>query len=191
MLRLYALLIGASLLFSCSNGNNYEKNLERLDEVYGCDNPMRSLSTRKYKECLAAEKANNETLFDANEKSLDFIFGRDGGNYNYMVQYSVNPHLWQAALQLTNSYPLKIADNQGGYIETDWISEKDSPNNRCLIKIRVLSTEIVSNGVATNFICEEKIDNQWSMIENDFGEEEKQLTLKILSTAAETSKEVI
>ena len=43
----------------------------------------------------------------------------------------------------------------------------------------------------TNFICEEKIDNQWSMIENDFGEEEKQLTLKILSTAAETSKEVI
>ena len=189
MLRLFALLIGASLLFSCSNGNNYEKNLERLDEVYGCDNPMRSLSTRKYKECLAAERANNETLFEANEKSLDFIFG--GGGENYMVQYSVNPHLWQAALQLTSSYPLKIADNQGGYIETDWISEKDKPNNRCLIKIRVLSTEIVSNGVATNFICEEKINDQWSMIESNFGKEEKQITLKILSTAAELSQEVI
>ena len=189
MLRLYALLIGASLLFSCSNGNNYDKNIKRLDEVYGCDNPMRSLSNRKYKECLAAERANNETLFDANEKSLDFIFG--GGGENYMVQYSVNPHLWQAALQLTSSYPLKIADNQGGYIETDWIREIDTPNNRCLIKIRVLSTEIVSNGVVTNFICEEKINNQWSMIESNFGEEEKQITLKILSTAAELSQEVI
>ena len=189
MLRFFALLIGASLLFSCGSGNNYEKNLKRLDEVYGCDNPMRSLSTRKYKECLAAERANNETLFDANEKSLDFIFG--GGDKNYMVQYSVNPHLWQAALQLTSSYPLKIADNQGGYIETDWINEKNTPNNRCLIKIRVLSTEIVSNGVVTKFICEEKINGQWSMIENNFGEEEKQITLKILSTAAELSKEVI
>ena len=70
-------------------------------------------------------------------------------------------------------------------------SEIDTPNNRCLIKIRVLSTEIVSNGVVTNFICEEKINNQWSMIESNFGEEEKQITLKILSTAAELSQEVI
>ena len=189
MLRFIALISIASILLSCSGGNNYDKNIKRLDEVYGCDNPMRSLSNRKYKECIAAERANNETLFDANEKSLDFIFG--GGGENYMVQYSVNPHLWQAALQLTSSYPLKIADNQGGYIETDWIREIDTPNNRCLIKIRVLSTEIVSNGVVTNFICEEKINNQWSMIESNFGEEEKQITLKILSTAAELSQEVI
>ena len=189
MLRYIAVIIITSILFSCSGGNNYEKNLKKLDEVYGCDNPMRSLSTRKYKECIAAERANNETFFDANEKSLDFIFG--GGGKNYTVQYSVNPHLWQAALQLTSSYPLKIADNQGGYIETDWINEKDTPNNRCLIKIRVLSMEIVSNGVSTNFICEEKINDQWSMIKNNFGEEEKQLTLKILNTAAELSKEVI
>ena len=150
---------------------------------------MRSLSTRKYKECIAAERANNETFFDANEKSLDFIFG--GGRENYSVQYSVNPHLWQAALQLTSSYPLKIADNQGGYIETDWISKKETPNNRCLIKIRVLSTEIVSNGVETNFICEEKINNQWSMINDSFRDEEKQITLKILTTAAKLSKEAI
>ena len=35
---------------------------------------------------------------------------------------SVNPYLWKHQLKLTKSYPLNIADNQGGFIETDWIT---------------------------------------------------------------------
>ena len=187
MLKFLTLLIGSFILISCGGGNNYQKNIEKLDEVYGCDNPLRPLSKKRYKECIAKERGNNESFFDVNENSLDSLFNR--GSKNYTLQYSVNPYLWQAALDLTQRYPLKIADNQGGYIETDWIIENINPNNRCLIKIRVTSIELVSNGVATNFICEEKIDNQWTFIEKNYYDEEKQLTLKILSTASILSEQ--
>ena len=33
------------------------------------------------------------------------------------------------------NYPLKTADALGGYIETDWITEKENVNKRCLIKL--------------------------------------------------------
>jgi len=188
MLKIFTFLFSSIILLSCSGGN-YEKNLKELDEVYGaCDNPMRSLSTRKYKECIAAERANNESFFDLNG-DLDNLFNR--GGENYIVQYTVNPNLWRAALDVTERYPLKIADNQGGYIETDWINQKETPNNRCLIKVRITSQELVSNGVASKFICEEKINNQWVATDDNYLEEEKRLTLKILSTAATISENAL
>ena len=189
MLKIFVFLFGSIIILSCSGGN-YEKNLKELDEVYGmCENPMRSLSTRKYKECIAAERANNESFFEIN-KDLNNLFNR-GGNGNYVVQYTVNPSLWQAALNITEKYPLKIADNQGGYIETDWINQKESPNNRCLIKVRITSQDLVSNGVTTKFICEEKIDNQWVANNDSYSTEEKQFTLKILSAAADISQNTL
>ena len=189
MLKIFAFLFVSIILFSCGGGN-YEKKLKELDGVYGmCENPMRSLSTRKYKECIAAERANNESFFDINN-DLSNLFSR-GSNGNYVVQYTVDPSLWQAALNITEKYPLKIADNQGGYIETDWINQKETPNNRCLIKVRITSQELVSNGVATKFICEEKIDNQWVSNNDSYLEEEKQLTLKILSSAAAISENTL
>ena len=188
MLKIFTFLFSSIILFACSGGN-YEKNLKELDGVYGaCDNPMRSLSTRKYKECIAAERANNESFFDLNG-DLGDLFNR--GGENYIVQYTVNPNLWRAALDVTERYPLKIADNQGGYIETDWINQKETPNNRCLIKVRITSQELVSNGVASKFICEEKINNQWVATDDNYLEEEKRLTLKILSTAATISENTL
>ena len=78
MLKIFVFLFGSIIILSCSGGN-YEKNLKKLDEVYGmCDNPMRSLSTIKYKECIAAERANNESFFDINS-DLNNLFNR-GGN---------------------------------------------------------------------------------------------------------------
>ena len=189
MLKIFVFLFSSVIIFSCSGGN-YEKNLQELDEVYGmCENPMRPLSTRKYKECIAAERANNESFFDINS-DLNNLFNR-GGNSNYVVQYTVNPSLWQAALNITEKFPLKIADNQGGYIETDWINQKESPNSRCLIKVRITSQELVSTGVATKFICEEKIDNQWVANNDSYLTEEKQFTLKILSAAADISQNTL
>ena len=188
MLKVFTFLFGSIILFSCSGGN-YEKNLKKLDEVYGaCENPMRTLSTRKYKECIAAERANNESFFDLNG-DLGDLFNK--GGENYIVQYTVNPNLWRAALDVTEIYPLKIADNQGGYIETDWINQKETPDNRCLIKVRITSQELVSNGVASKFICEEKINNQWVAVDENYLEEEKRLTLKILSTAATISENTL
>ena len=72
MLRFLAILIGFSIIVSCGGGDNYKKNVEKLDEVYGCDNPLRPLSKKRYKECIAKERGNNESFFDVNEK-LAFV----------------------------------------------------------------------------------------------------------------------
>lgn len=188
MLRLPFIIISMLIFYSCTGGN-YEKKVAELDEIYGCDNPVRNLSKRKYKECIAAERGNNESFFDIN-KSFQDAFNL-GGNQNVIFQNPVNPFLWNAALETTSSYSLKIADNQGGFIETDWIYESGSPQDRCLIKIRVVSAELVSNGVVTKFICENKINDQWITDKKVYTEEEKSITLKILNTAAEISKSTL
>ena len=58
-------------------------------------------------------------------------------------------------------YPLKNADNSGGYIETDWIYEENQSSSRCLIKLQVLSLELVSTGIETKIICEVKKQENW------------------------------
>lgn len=188
MIKIRLVLITLLFVLSGCSGN-YEKKLAELDEIYGCDNPARNLSTFKYKQCLAAQRANDDTLFGLGD-NIQKVFDR-GNNQNVIYQNSVNPSLWNAALDLTSGYSLKIADNQGGYIETDWIYENNTPLDRCLIKIRIVSAEIVSTGVITNFICENKISDQWVSKKEKYTEEEKRLTLKILKTAVELSESTL
>ena len=150
--------------------------------MYGeCKNPTKKLSKQKYKACLAKERAQGDTMFDLAGDVNDLISGK---NNSVVYQYSVNSYLWNAALEVTKSYPLKIADNQGGFLETDWINDPENNLQRCLIKVRILSQELVSTGVSTNLICEIKQNEVWVSDSNNYDEEEKQLTLKILSTAA-------
>ena len=66
----------------------------------------------------------------------------------------------------------------GRYIETDWIFDDKDTNNRCLIKIQIVSQELVSNGVETNFCVKKRIMNEWINDNQDYIEEEKQLTFK-------------
>ena len=84
---------------------------------------------------------------------------------------------------MTSPYPIKIADNQGGFIETDWITQSDNNSQRCLIKIRVLSTELITTGVNTKFLCENKNNDIWVSDDKEYFQEEKQITLKILDIA--------
>ena len=56
-------------------------------------------------------------------------------------------------------------------------------NNRCLIKIQIVSLELVSNGVETNIVCQTLSDNEWINDNQDYINEEKQLTLAILTEA--------
>ena len=106
-----------------------------------------------------------------------------GGGKNVVYQYSVNPYLWNASLEVTRSYPIKIADNQGGFIETEWINEPNKENQRCLIKIRILSKELITTGVDTKFLCENKDNDIWTSDNQEYIEEEKQITLRILEIA--------
>jgi len=169
---------------SCTQGN-YKENQRKLDDLFGeCRNPSKPLSEKKYEQCMAKQRAEGETLFDIGQDINNLISGK---NNNIIYQNSVNPFLWKAALEITSTYPLKIADNQGGYIETDWIIDAEKQNQRCLIKIRILSQELVSNGVLTNLICEYKENENWKRDLKNYFNEEKQLTLQILKTASNFS----
>ncbi len=181
MFRYFYMLLGLVLLNSCTN--TYEENQKKAKKLYGeCDNPIDNLKAsnlEKYKSCKAKEAANGESFFDLTGDLTDIIGGKD----NIVYQYSVNPYLWNASLKVTDSYPIKIADNQGGFIETDWITAPNDITKRCLIKIRILSRELITTGVDTSFLCENKNNDIWVSDKIEYIQEEKKITLRILEIA--------
>ena len=176
------------LLQACSG--NYEKNISELDELYGeCDNPANSArykkGSKRWERCKARERSEGERLFDIAGEINDLI---GGGNNSVVYQNNINPYLWNGSLRVTNKYPLKIADNQGGFIETDWIYSHGIKNQRCLIKIQVTSSDLITSGVSANFLCEINIDETWVSDNKDYPDEEKKIILKILEIAGGLSK---
>ena len=99
------------------------------------------------KECMAKQRAGGESMFDL-MMTLIKLFRNDS---TVVYQNSVNPYLWNAGLEVTKTYPLKIADNQGGFIETEWIRDSSDMNQRCLIKIQITSQELITTGVKSSF----------------------------------------
>ena len=175
-------------LQACSS--NHEKNMSELDELYGeCDNPANSArykkGSKRWERCIARERSEGERLFDIAGEINDLI---GGGNNSVVYQNNINPYLWNGSLKVTNKYPLKIADNQGGYIETDWIYSLGIENQRCLIKIQVTSSDLITSGVSANFLCENKVNETWVSDNKDYPGEEKKIILKILEIAGGLSK---
>ena len=180
------IILSALFLISSCAGNNQEV-ISNMDKVYGCDNPHRQLTDIEYKICVDKQRSSGEPLeIDKLRTNLSDYFSIERGGGTYIA--SVNKPLWDSALKVTKEYPLKIADNQGGYIETDWIYSIDNLNQRCAIKISILSTELVSNGVESNFLCQKQVNEIWVADGNDYTNEEKQLTLKILNEASKISQ---
>lgn len=184
-LTILTTLLFSLLLFNCAG--NLEKEYEKLDKIYGyCDNPQRNIRGVKYENCKAAERAAGPSgKSDKKEPTnlRDLFSGSNSGNT--IIQTIVNPALWQASLKVMQPYDLKIADNQGGYLQTEWIYQSSTPNNRCQIKIQITSRELISNGVGSSFNCEKKINNVWETDGIDYAQEEKNLNLKILEVAQE------
>lgn len=185
MLKAISIFFSVIILYSCSG--NYEENQKKLDQIYGeCDNPTKriKLSDVQYKDCKAKERAKGGSFFNLEGDFNDLIGGKSS---KVIYASSVNDDLWSASLELTSKYPLKIADNQGGFLETDWIVDKENQDKRCLIKIQITSSELISTGVSTNFICENKENNNWVSDDQKYFSEEKQITLKILEIASKIS----
>ena len=105
-----------------------------------------------------SDDANMEpfSLTDLMDK-INNGFGSGSG----LVNSSVNPYLWQGSIDVTSNYNLKIADATGGFLQTEWIYEENSSNKRCLIKIQIVSTEYISTGVKSSFLCENKNQDIW------------------------------
>ena len=99
---------------------------------------------------------------------------------------TINQSLWQSSLKVLTDYPLKNVDSVGGYIETEPVYDKENLSERCTIKITILSSQLISNGLDTNIICELKQQDLWINTNEDFSNEEK-LSLKILSEAQNIS----
>ncbi len=182
MLKTFSLLITLIFIYSCSS--NHESNMAKLDETFGCKNPHKNLSKRKMRDCMAKERAGGESLFDLTD-DFNKLIGQDS---TVVYQNSVNPYLWNAGLEVTKTYPLKIADNQGGFIETEWIRDSNNTSHRCLIKIQITSQELITTGVKSNFLCEVKQGNEWIADKKEYLQEEKQITLKILDIAGNLAK---
>lgn len=192
-LRSLLLLITSFVFISnCSNkivGGSYQENLEKLDKVYGyCDNPQRAMnkSTQAYKICKDKEMAAGADGLTDEEFRLPFADGLFNSNNNGKIEYvsSVNKYLWSASLNVLSAYPLKNVDSSGGYLETEWITENNlTAEQRCIIKIQINSTELISTGLDVNIICQNKINEEWQNSNDDFSNEEKQILLATLSAA--------
>jgi hypothetical protein len=95
-----------------------------------------------------------------------------------------NRYLWQASLDVLSPFPIKIADNGGGYVETDWIIDyNQSSDKRCQIKVMVRSSELVSNGLKSTLNCQNFDGENWNTDKQKYPNEEKNITLKILEVA--------
>jgi hypothetical protein len=182
------LIISISLFFiqSCGTGvgKDNQKNLAELDKIYGkCDNPLRTYRPLEYKICKDKERAAGPDgeigeAFNITEAFESF------NNPQAVAVADTNSFLWDASLNVLNAYAIKISDFEGGYIETDWIKQSSTPDERCIIKTHITSRELVSNGVKVSFICEEKVNGEWYLLNEKYIDQEKQLTLKILTEAA-------
>jgi hypothetical protein len=178
----------SSLLISC--GSKHQENLARQDEVYGvCDNPSRTLTDRQYENCKMLERGSTDAdPLDINDisTSLGDLVSEQLGLGTTVVSGGsfANRYLWQASLEVLSPFPVKIADNGGGYIETDWIIDyNQSSDKRCQIKVMVRSSELVSNGLKSTLNCQNFDGQNWNADGQKYPNEEKNITLKILEVA--------
>jgi hypothetical protein len=196
MLRGFAIILLFLLVNSCTSPkNNLEKNLKKLDETFGyCDNPQRpKLSKRDYKICKDTERAYKGDDFEFNPETIaEKVLGSLGVDDMSKLGTSsspVNIHLWNGAMKVVEDYPLKNVDSVGGYLETEWITHQNEPNKRCIIKIKVLSTEITSTAVESKIICQKDVNSNWQATNEDLINESNQITLSVLKFASESSSQ--
>ena len=188
MLKIILYGVCLSILVSCSQGflgGNNKQNLAELDKLYGkCDNPFRQFTKAQKKICKDKERAAGPDGEIGEPINITEIIEnyRSGGKTVY-ANNSVNTHLWNASLIVVDPYNIKLADSQGGVISTEWIMEKNTPNRRCSIKINITTKELLSNGVRTKFICEQKELQDWYLDNQDYTNQERNMTLKILEIA--------
>ena len=195
MIKLIFTLFLMVFLQSCSKGlfnGDVQKNLKAMDKIYGvCNNPYREYNKAQKKICEDKERAagpDGEIGEPLNISQMIRDFRSGGSSTQYQVtSMSVNKNLWEASLIMLDQYPLNIVDSQGGFISTDWITEKENPNQRCLIKVKITSQELLSNGAKVKLLCEQKELDVWYQDKISYTEEEKNLTLKILDIANELS----
>ena len=194
MLKKILIIFSLFVLSSCGAGKvlnkgDLEANLKETDKIFGrCNNPNRQFTEIQKEICEAKVRAAGPDGEVGDPINITKILDRFNNPDKVVYAGSaVNQFLWNGSLAVLSDYPLKNVDSQGGYISTEWISKKEVPNQRCVIKVNINSLELISTGVNTKIVCEKKSNEQWYITDEKFIEEEKRITLKILQTAQELS----
>jgi|TARA_B100001059_G_C17784109_1_gene556022 hypothetical protein len=192
MLKVLPFLLTFFFITSCSKGlldGDIQKNLKESDKIYGkCNNPNRQFTYLQKQICESKERAAGPDGEVGDGINITDVLDKfKNGNQNIVYGgMNVNSYLWNGSLAVLDQYPLKEVDSEGGFISTDWILEEKNPDQRCLIKVNITSTELISTGVKTKIICQNKTD-EWYLSGENFINEENQITLKILELANELS----
>ncbi len=69
----------------------------------------------------------------------------------------VNRFLWRASLDTVAFMPVKVADMQGGVIQTDWYEDRDRPDERFRVNIFVISDSLSAEGVRVGVFREQRV----------------------------------
>lgn len=77
----------------------------------------------------------------------------------------VNRFLWRASLDTVAFMPVKMADVQGGIIQTDWYQDQDQPDERFRVNIFVISDDLRADGVRVGVFREERAGDAWNQAE--------------------------
>ena len=164
-------------------GKNFQEVKKREMDTDPCKYE-RIKSPNAVERCEARLKAKgdpenpNNGLFDS---MLDRL--RAEGSLGRGQNVAVNKWLWNGSIETLQDFPLKIADAFGGVIETDWINNKDIPNQRCAIKVLIQSKELISNGVSANMICQSFDGKNWTLNNEDLSDANRDIENSILSLA--------
>ena len=93
--------------------------------------------------CLIGEEVEAPAeRYDRKFKGIGKLFGHDLDLFNSAAtKKMIHPDLWYGSLQALADFPLSIADNTGGIIETQWYKLPEFPKEQFKIKITIFPAE--------------------------------------------------
>ena len=144
--------ISFSVLYSCSSIKTETKRGDINDVIY---------LPRQQAEREIAEKGGRSFVRD--------LFGtKSNNNRGDNLQLPVNPHLWQASLDiLSSTMPLASVDSNSGIIISDWYNVKGNQNERVKISVLINTQELRADGVKVSIFKQKLTSNSWSNMKVD------------------------
>tara|TARA_B100001029_G_C14869633_1_gene343799 strand:- start:3 stop:509 length:507 start_codon:yes stop_codon:yes gene_type:complete len=138
------------VLYSCSSVKTETKRGDINDVIF---------LPRQQAEREMAEKGGGSFVRDL------FIGKTDNNSSGVGVQLSVNPHLWQASLDiLSSTMPLASVDSNSGIIISDWYNLKGNQDERVKISVLIKTRELRADGVKVSVFKQKLKASTWSNI---------------------------
>ena len=144
--------ISSFVLYSCSSIKTETKRGDINDVIY---------LPRQQAEREIAEKGGRSFIRD--------LFGNNSNNNRVdSLQLPVNPHLWQASLDiLSSTMPLASVDSNSGIIISDWYNIKGNQNERVKISVLINTQELRADGIKVSIFKQKLTSNSWNNLKVD------------------------